>query len=67
LDFYEQVGAHTSQNKNVSNDQLDIKLQPLNKADKSAIIQFLNALNDGSFDKSVPASVPSGLHVGGNI
>ncbi len=67
LDFYEQAGAHHSQNKNVSNDQLDSKLQPLNKADRDAIIQFLNALNDGSFDKSVPTSVPSGLNVGGNI
>jgi cytochrome c peroxidase len=67
LNFYEQAGAHNSQNKNVSNDQLDSKLQPLNKADRDAIIQFLNTLNDGSFDKSVPTSVPSGLHVGGNI
>ena len=32
-----------------------------------AIIAFMNALNDDSFDKTIPDSVPSGLPVGGNI
>ena len=67
LDFYDRVGDRRSQNPHVSNGQLDGKLQRINRGDKDAIIQFLNALNDGSFDKSVPAAVPSGLHPGGNL
>lgn len=67
LDFYEQVGDHRSQNRNVSNSALDENLQRINNREKASIIQFLNALNDASFDKSIPASVPSGLHPGGNL
>lgn len=67
LDFYDQIGEGRSQNPHVSNGQLDGKLQRINRRDSDAIIQFLNALNDASFDKSIPASVPSGFHVGGNL
>ena len=33
----------------------------------AAVVAFLRALNDTSFDTSIPESVPSGLTVGGNI
>ena len=67
LDFYDQVSSGHSQNSHVSLNQLDNKLQRLNKNDKANIIEFLNSLNDDSFDKSIPARVPSNLQVGGNI
>lgn len=67
LDFYERVGNHRSQNRNVGSNQLDGNLQRMNEREKGAIIQFLNALNDAGFDKSIPASMPSGLHPGGNV
>ena len=35
--------------------------------DEDALIAFLSALNDASFDKTIPARVPSGLEVGGRI
>ncbi len=35
--------------------------------DRDAIIAFLNSLTAASYDRTVPASVPSGLPVGGNI
>ena len=67
LDFYDQVGNRRSQNANVRNNQLDANLQHVNNNDKNAIIQFLAALTDTGFDKSIPSTVPSGLHPGGNI
>lgn len=67
LDFYKAAGDRRSQNAHVSNNQLDNNLQRINDRDKAAIIQFLSALNDTDFDKTIPATVPSGLHPGGNI
>lgn len=67
LDFYEQVGNHRSQNSHVSNNELDRNLQRINDRDKAVMIQFINALSDGSFDKSIPTTVPSGMHPGGNL
>ena len=67
LNFYDQIGDGRSQNRNVAASRLDGNLQRLNNGDRNAIIQFLNALNDGSFDKSISASVPSGLRPAGNI
>lgn len=67
LDFYDRIGEHNSQNPHVAGSQLDGNLQRINNRDKAVIIQFLTALSDGSFDKSIPTSVPSGLHPGGNI
>lgn len=67
LAFYEQVGDHHSQNSHVSSGQLDGNLQRIGRDDKAAINQFLAALNDSNFDKSIPASVPSGLHPGGSV
>ena len=62
LDFYERVGNHRSQNTHVNNNQLDSNLQRISDRDKEAIIQFLGALNNASFGKSIPTAVPSGLH-----
>jgi cytochrome c peroxidase len=31
------------------------------------LIEFLHALSDGSFDRTIPERVPSGLPVGGKI
>ncbi len=65
LNFYDQVGERRSQNAHVSSGQLDDKLQCINRRESDAIIQFLNALKDVSFDKSIPTTVPSGLNTGG--
>ncbi|GAB4091462.1 cytochrome-c peroxidase [Flaviaesturariibacter terrae] len=67
LDFYEEVGDRRSQNAHVSAGSLDGKLRRLSGRDKAAIIDFLAALNDNSFDHSIPASVPSGLRPGGHL
>jgi hypothetical protein len=67
LDFYEQIGDRRSQNSHVGSNQLDGSLQRLNDRDKATIIEFLSALNDGGFDRTIPTVVPSGLHPGGNL
>jgi cytochrome c peroxidase len=67
LDFYDQVGDGRSQNAHVGGNQLDGRLQRINRGDKDLIIQFLNSLNDNGYDRTIPARVPSNLHVGGNI
>lgn len=67
LNFYDQIGEGRSQNSHVRAAQLDGNLQQLNRNDRAAIIQFLNSLNDGGFDKSIPTVVSSGLHPGGRI
>ncbi len=67
LNFYDQIGDGRSQNAHVNNNQLDGNLQRINNNDRAAIIQFLNALNDANFDKSIPGTVPSGLHPGGSL
>lgn len=67
LNFYDHVGEHRSQNPHVGNNQLDGSLQRIDAKDRNAIIQFLGALTDAGFDKTIPVSVPSGLHPGGNL
>lgn len=67
LNFYDQIGEGHSQNAHVGNNQLDGNLQRINRNDVNNIIQFLSALNDASFDKTIPATVPSSLHPGGNV
>jgi cytochrome c peroxidase len=37
------------------------------EADDVELIEFLRALSDDSFDKTIPERVPSGLPVGGKI
>ncbi|MCB0689867.1 MAG: cytochrome-c peroxidase, partial [Saprospiraceae bacterium] len=69
LEFYEDLGGGKSRNVHVSPDSLDpfIKELDLQVKDMGPIINFLLALNDDNFDKTIPGSVPSGLPVGGNI
>ncbi len=71
MEFYEEIaeGEDDALNSNVSENQLDPEMQDLQLDDDqiNEIIAFLNTLNDNSFDKTIPTSVPSGLPVGGNI
>ena len=69
LEFYEDISFGKSRNPEVSKDQFDPLVRELKLTVKEMrpIISFLNTLNDPSFDKEIPASVPSGLPVGGNI
>ncbi|RPE09161.1 cytochrome-c peroxidase [Chitinophaga lutea] len=67
--FYEDLHGKPLRNPHVECAQLD----PLAAAvrvefnDVNTIVEFLNTLNDANYDKRMPASVPSGLPVGGNI
>lgn len=66
IDFYDE--RRRSSNPNVASSSLDPELLEVPEMDdgRGSIIQdFLNALNDDSFDKVTPESVPSGLPVGG--
>ncbi len=69
LFFYEDLHGKPLRNQHVKLTQLD----PLAAAvrvefkDINTIVEFLNTLNDANYDKKVPASVPSGLPVGGYI
>ena len=63
LDFYD---TRPTANPYVSTGQRD-PLFPGRVGNKQAIVAFLNSLTASSYDKTVPATVPSGLPVGGNI
>lgn len=69
LEFYEDIAAGIRINEDLTKEQLDplVSEISLKVSEMSPIISFLNTLNDDSFDKTVPSSVPSGLPVGGNI
>jgi cytochrome c peroxidase len=56
-------------NPNVTRGEVDPLVRRLGRVRRNAgeIIAFLEALNDDSFDKSVPSRVPSGLSPGGRI
>jgi cytochrome c peroxidase len=68
LEFYDDI-PRRPQNRNVRRGQLDPLLRRLDDVDDEAsdVIEFLSALNDGSFDKTIPPRVPSGLNPGGRI
>lgn len=68
LRFYNQV-QRRPRNPNVGRDQIDPLLRRLRNVNRAAddIIEFLSALNDPNFDKTIPARVPSGLNPGGRI
>ena len=69
LGFYDQggrPGPRTSPNQHVAASQLD-PLLPTRVPNPQAIVAFLNSLTARSFDRTVPAAVPSGLPVGGSI
>jgi cytochrome c peroxidase len=67
LMFYEDVAGGKILNSNVKKEQMDSLAthMDVNFKDISRIVEFLNTLNDDSFDKTVPTSVPSGLPVKG--
>lgn len=71
VEFYEDIsdGRENRINAQLSINDLDrdVRGLNLNGGDIDEIVAFLRALNDDSFDKTVPQSVPSGLPVGGNI
>jgi cytochrome c peroxidase len=67
LRFYDPGrGAPPPLNPHVARSQRD-PLLPTRVTDPEAIIAFLASLNSNDFDKTVPARVPSGLPVGGNL
>jgi len=65
IEFYDE--RRRSANPNVPSSSLDEKLLQVPEMDGPAglIADFLTALNDGSFDREIPESVPSGLTPGG--
>lgn len=70
LDLYDEVDSRrgNDRNANVSRDQLDPLLRQLRGVDDDEdLLAFLAALSDGSFDRTTPRRVPSGLAVGGRI
>ena len=70
LDFYDEVDSRrgNDRNANVSRDQPDPPLRQLRGVDDDEdLLAFLAALSDGSFDRTTPRRVPSGLAVGGRI
>ncbi|TDN40559.1 cytochrome-c peroxidase [Hymenobacter sp. UV11] len=67
LDFYDSGrGGARSANPHVATSRLD-PLFPTNVTNKQAIMAFLNSLTATTYDRTVPATVPSGLPVGGNV
>jgi cytochrome c peroxidase len=68
LNFYNRAGRGF-RNGNFNGGQVDPLLRQLRGVNFASrdIIEFLGALNDASFDKTIPARVPSGLHPGGRI
>ena len=69
MELYEDVAGLKSRNPRISPDQLDplARKSKITQKDFRLIIEFLNTLNDDQFDRKIPARVPSGLKVGGNI
>lgn len=69
LEFYEDISFGKMRNPRLKKEDLDplVKEIRLQVKDMGAIISFLNTLNDESFDKTLPESVPSGLPVAGEI
>ncbi len=65
IEFYDDA----PENPNIGRRQVDPLVLRLRNPDRESdlLIEFLNALNDDSFDKTIPAQVPSGLNPGGRI
>jgi len=72
LEFYDRRaggGRRGGQRDGLTRDQLDPLLRGLGDVDdhERELLEFLKALNDDSFDRTVPTNVPSGLKPGGRI
>ncbi|MFC5411734.1 cytochrome-c peroxidase [Larkinella bovis] len=67
--FYEDIAGGKIENPHVTAGQMDPLVYELDLKfkDISGIVEFLNTLNDDTFDKTVPTRVPSGLKVKGNV
>ena len=67
--FYEDARFGRSRNLKVSGEKLDPLLRELGEFDEenADLVEFLRALSDESFDRTIPERVPSGLPVGGKI
>lgn len=67
--FYEDASGGRSRNPKVSSEKLDPLLLELKDFDEEDVdlVEFLRALSDDKFDKTIPERVPSGLPVGGKI
>ena len=65
IEFYDDA----PENPNVRRRQVDRLVRRLRNPDREerALIEFLNALNDDAFDRTIPPRVPSGLTPGGQI
>lgn len=65
VEFYDDA----PRNQNVGRRQVDPLVRQMDDPDDEAraLIAFLSALNDNSFDKTIPQRVPSGLAPGGRI
>ena len=69
LGFYEDSRGGHARNPNVRREELDPLVRELRDVDEEDVdlIEFLRALSDDSFDRTIPERVPSGLPVGGRI
>ncbi len=69
LEFYQDISQGKSRNPNVPIDSIDplARALKLKVKDFGPIENFLLSLNDDNYDRRIPAEVPSGLPVGGNI
>jgi cytochrome c peroxidase len=67
IEFYDDIERGRPQNPNVDRRQMDPLLRRLDVEGRRELIEFLDALNDDTFDRSIPPSVPSGFTPGGNI
>ncbi len=67
MEFYEDIAGGKLRNPHIRPEQMDelVKEMTVNFKDISRIIEFMNVLNDDSFEKTTPERVPSGLPPGG--
>lgn len=73
VDFYRDIsrggGGNNAINNNLNIGDIDDDARDLdlNQGDINEIVAFLESLTDENFDRTIPASVPSNLPVGGNL
>ena len=69
LEFYEDLSGGKIANRHVLPRRLDPLIKNMNVEfrDINPLIEFLNTLNDDTFDRTIPKRVPSGLRVGGRL
>ena len=67
--YFSEKNNGLSKNPHVPSGMVDLNFKPLGLTSNEIddIVAFLESLTDEDFDKTIPASVPSGLEVGGKI